>query len=391
MAREVRPALGRPLLLQLPLLLWITVLDIFHAPCAVAEEQDAADGDSEGEPTDDFDAASGGGEDDGSGGGGGLGGLSEQAQAKLAQFEADGQARRAQSSHAVMQQFLHNFARNMKYSVLADSRGDIPEAKRQMMMRQLRPGDDAGGLTDAPSDDEINRQFPGRDARLQQASRHPRRKPHRRLRMLNGPVHVSAAAAEGNGGEDAVLAAASRGAGAPESEGVVLHAIGSHAAHEERQAMGMFEAGEAALHRGSHADSMRQIRECADEDCVRAILSQGKGLGARAAGGGGDDGGDDAVLAAASRGGGAAADDDDSEGGDAAPVAAAPPPKKRTALHQRKHRGPDIVQDAMGRKMPVLFSAQPQPVPEDSASSRSAPLELLLVLAAATLALMAHS
>eukprot|EP00397_Hematodinium_sp_SG-2012_P031390 GEMP01033318.1.p1 GENE.GEMP01033318.1~~GEMP01033318.1.p1 ORF type:complete len:218 (+),score=55.35 GEMP01033318.1:156-809(+) len=38
---------------------------------------------------------------------------------------------------AVMKQFMHNFARNMKYSILEDSRGDMPEEERQRMMREL--------------------------------------------------------------------------------------------------------------------------------------------------------------------------------------------------------------------------------------------------------------
>merc|ERR1719326_1446589 len=58
--------------------------------------------------------------------------------------------RRANSQHAVMKQFMRNFANNMRLSVLADSKGDMPEEERQRLIakaeaeRQDESGGDAG-------------------------------------------------------------------------------------------------------------------------------------------------------------------------------------------------------------------------------------------------------
>eukprot|EP00928_Gymnodinium_smaydae_P015372 TRINITY_DN1567_c1_g1_i2.p1 TRINITY_DN1567_c1_g1~~TRINITY_DN1567_c1_g1_i2.p1 ORF type:complete len:352 (+),score=51.83 TRINITY_DN1567_c1_g1_i2:43-1098(+) len=46
--------------------------------------------------------------------------------------------REARQRHQLMQQFMHNFANNMRYAVLSDSKGDIPEAERQAMMAKIR-------------------------------------------------------------------------------------------------------------------------------------------------------------------------------------------------------------------------------------------------------------
>merc|ERR1719316_905123 len=53
-------------------------------------------------------------------------------------FEADMAVKTAHDKHNMMHQFMRNFAKNMKYAVLEDSQGDMPEAERQRMMNELR-------------------------------------------------------------------------------------------------------------------------------------------------------------------------------------------------------------------------------------------------------------
>merc|ERR1719217_242926 len=146
---------------------------------AVSQELDDSGADA---PADAWDAAS-------SGGGSGAGGDSMMiADSAPDAFDRQRALRSANTQHQVMQQFLHNFARNMKYSVLADSAGDIPEAERQRMMQELRPdlasrqrmaemNARAGGGDLGPTDEEISRQFPGAHG---DAFRHRRAPPHRR-------------------------------------------------------------------------------------------------------------------------------------------------------------------------------------------------------------------
>lgn len=69
-------------------------------------------------------------------------------------FDADMAIERVRKQHSIMQQFMHNFARNMRYAVLADSKGDMPEDERLAMMRQIQegPGHDRASLaSDVPN------------------------------------------------------------------------------------------------------------------------------------------------------------------------------------------------------------------------------------------------
>lgn len=52
----------------------------------------------------------------------------------IQQVVARSATRRAHSQHAVMSQFMSNFANNMRLSVLADSKGDMPEEERQRLI-----------------------------------------------------------------------------------------------------------------------------------------------------------------------------------------------------------------------------------------------------------------
>jgi hypothetical protein len=52
----------------------------------------------------------------------------------IGQYEARHAMAQANSQHAVMKQFMKNFARNMRLSVLKDSRGDMPEEERQRLI-----------------------------------------------------------------------------------------------------------------------------------------------------------------------------------------------------------------------------------------------------------------
>lgn len=54
----------------------------------------------------------------------------------MQQVAARREARHAHSQHAVMKQFMTTFANNMRLSVLADSKGDMPEERRQQLIAQ---------------------------------------------------------------------------------------------------------------------------------------------------------------------------------------------------------------------------------------------------------------
>lgn len=119
-------------------------------------------------------------------------GLSPEDQAGIiAQFQARSAAHRAQKQHAVMKQFMKNFARNMRLSVLADSRGDMPEEERQRLIAKAEAesqaesgeggmsgfgdagGGGGGGFAPPPPEEEDDSMRPP-----------PRRVPRRR-HMLN--------------------------------------------------------------------------------------------------------------------------------------------------------------------------------------------------------------
>lgn len=55
---------------------------------------------------------------------------------RVLQFQRASAERRAKKQHAVMSQFMKKFARNMRLSVLEDSRGDMPEEQRQRLIAQ---------------------------------------------------------------------------------------------------------------------------------------------------------------------------------------------------------------------------------------------------------------
>merc|ERR1719247_3790837 len=91
--------------------------------------------------------------------------------------------RRAHNQHAVMKQFMQNFANNMRLSVLADSKGDMPEAERQRLIakaesqKQEETGEGEGPGFGPPP--------PEADGGEEVAPPPPRRRPPRRSRMLN--------------------------------------------------------------------------------------------------------------------------------------------------------------------------------------------------------------
>lgn len=301
-------------------------------------------------------------------------------------FEMQRARHRANTQHQVMQQFLHDFARNMKYSVLADSAGDIPEAQRQRMMAELRPDLNArrqasgtGGADDGPTDEEIERQFPGGPGERRAAMR-PRHPPHRRIRMLNAAPADAARA-------DAAPAEEERGA-----EEMSAEAGGSDRARVRSQQS-----------RRLHSDVMRRIGSCSNEACVQSVLAeahharQSRHHHRRQSRPADADGGEDAVLAVASRGGGGGEQDanaapPEAAGEEQADAAAAmmsggdagedAPPVKPHPKHHRLHAmlgaRERVVRDALGRPMPLLFSASP---PEKAAAVLSSSKPSLLLLA----------
>lgn len=58
---------------------------------------------------------------------------------------------RAHNQHAVMKQFMTTFANNMRLSVLADSKGDMPEAERQRLIAKAEAQKQGSNGDDAPT------------------------------------------------------------------------------------------------------------------------------------------------------------------------------------------------------------------------------------------------
>lgn len=307
-----------------------------------------------------------------------MGGMPPQDAANDA-FEMQRARHRANTQHQVMQQFLHDFARNMKYSVLADSAGDIPEAQRQRMMAELRPDLNArrGGADDGPTDEEIERQFPGGPGERRAAMR-PRHPPHRRIRMLNAAPADAARAGAAPAEEERGAEEMSAGAG------------GSDIARVRSQQS-----------RRLHSDVMRRIGSCSDEACVQSVLAEAHHARQsrhyrRQSRPADADGGEDAVLAVASRGGGGGEQDANAappeaageeqadaaaammSGGDAGEDAPVKPHPKHHRLHAMLGARERVVRDALGRPMPLLFSASP---PEKAAAVLSSSKPSLLLLA----------
>lgn len=238
--------------------------------------------------------------------------------------------------HDMMHQFMRNFATNMKYSVLADSKGDMPEEERQRLMYQLRPGvapPSAGDEDDA--DATPMEQFPG-----------PRRQSgrHHHLRMLN--------AAEAPVPDDAVSMPMAR---APDADN---DAMGPPPAPQGDGAMAMPpppDAGDAdavsspPLAPRRHHHRHRMLNQVARSE--------------------------DGVAEDSDR-----AESPESDA-DAVPIGVPPP---RSSVGEFKPR----VRDAMGRVMPLLFtgSSSPEAQAKSGAGAVCLAPAMLVLLALAGLA-----
>lgn len=67
-------------------------------------------------------------------------------------FKEDLAQRSAADQHTIMKQFMKNFARNMRYSVLSDSEGDMPEDRRLAMMHEIEEQQGGNVPTEQPHD-----------------------------------------------------------------------------------------------------------------------------------------------------------------------------------------------------------------------------------------------
>jgi hypothetical protein len=121
----------------------------------------------------------------------------EEQAAVMEKFQRQSAIRRAQKQHAVMKDFMKNFANNMRLAVLEDSRGDMPESKRQELMakaereREGGVGGPGNGGDDGP---DLSR-FPAGGRAPPEASPElgaggeeeemPMPRPRRRSHMLN--------------------------------------------------------------------------------------------------------------------------------------------------------------------------------------------------------------
>lgn len=179
---------------------------------------------------------------------------------KVAALEAHMVERRASASHKIMQQFMHAFSRNMRYAILADSKGDMPEAERQRMLRQLRENGAAPPDQDAAAAEMAARQPPPERHFMHRRS-HAHHHPRETLSMLNGRHHAREAAAGR--------------ASSAEGGGMMLN---RHAGHH-RQAAAQHQHQHHSEHeRERHFDSLvERLNACKTKECVRALWSEASG------------------------------------------------------------------------------------------------------------------
>lgn len=150
-------------------------------------------------------------------------------------LEEKAAVRRARASHQIMKQFMHNFARNMRYAILADSKGDMPEEERQRMLRQLQEG---GADGTAGSDEDAQSAPVQSEFHSGHSHEH-----HHTLNMLNAHHHRA------------------------------HHEVGTITMHHR--------AGEgrshAAAQREHHYDSLvKRLHECKTKACIMALWDEAK-------------------------------------------------------------------------------------------------------------------
>lgn len=148
--------------------------------------------------------------------------------------------KRASASHEVMEQFMHNFARNMRYSILADSKGDMPEAERQAMLRQLREGGAVPPDAD-PAGPEV--------VQAPRARRHVHRGRPRRPQEAVGMLNAHSR---------------SRGADRASRQDVMLRRRGGHPRH----------AREHNEHERHFDSLLERLNACQTKECVRALWDE---------------------------------------------------------------------------------------------------------------------
>merc|ERR1719491_431757 len=115
-----------------------------------------------------------------------MGGMSPEDEAQVvANFQRRAVQRRAHSQHAVMQQFMKKFARNMRVSVLEDSKGDMPEEQRQRLIAQAEAQQQAEAQKQAEDGDGGDGPgfAPPQEAEEMAPPPPPRRQPKRMLNM----------------------------------------------------------------------------------------------------------------------------------------------------------------------------------------------------------------
>eukprot|EP00927_Polykrikos_kofoidii_P079683 TRINITY_DN76482_c0_g1_i1.p1 TRINITY_DN76482_c0_g1~~TRINITY_DN76482_c0_g1_i1.p1 ORF type:complete len:394 (-),score=59.58 TRINITY_DN76482_c0_g1_i1:123-1304(-) len=306
-------------------------------------------------------------------------------------FDQEVVARRAASQHEVMKQFMHNFARNLKYAVLADSKGDLPEAERQRLMHEIRPDS-------APVDgNEVafpSARLPATKTYAYDGPPHFRTAPRFRQRrslsppsLLNAPprpfpayarpvagvplnmqrtfVRGSTDHEDGDAEEDAVLAAAAGGAG-PGSSHHRWSFPRSRLPSWRRQTT--MEQQDVEDEEQEHDEPQRQVRN--DPAVIqRPGYYQPEVTMA-------------APVSVADLG---AFQTEDVEGNAGEPAAVARRDfwqTKRVGRRGRRHLTQQIVRDAMGRPMPLLFaSAKSAAVQRTSSTGQCIVLMISLTIA----------
>jgi len=169
--------------------------------------------------------------------------------------------RSARAQHRVMKDFMKRFSRNLKLSVLEDSKGDMPEAERQAAIKALKAGQDI----------QLSHQKQGH----QEAPRHPpshlpiRRPPPRHhhsgggVHMLNGPLAGSATRAQQQVAEPGEEAAAMAAAEARQSNPQALLAMRRPSWRGVATDQRMLPLGEEGDPTGAHRLEAEQREEAA--------------------------------------------------------------------------------------------------------------------------------
>lgn len=309
-------------------------------------------------------------------------------------FDQEVVARRAASQHEVMTQFMHNFARNLKYAVLADSKGDLPEAERQRLMHEIRPDSapvDGNEVASPSAGLPATKTYAYDPPPFRTATRFRRMRSLSPPSMLNAPPQSFSAYARpvagvplnmqrtffrgttdhenGDSEEDAVLAAAAGGASRGSSHHRWSFPRSRSPSWRRQTTMEQQDVGDEEQ---EHDEPQRQPRM--DPAVIRRPGYYQPGVTIAA------------PVSVAELG---AFQTEDVEGNAGEPAASARRDvwqTKRVGRRGHRHLTQQIVRDAMGRPMPLLFASA-----QSAAVQRTSMTQRIVVMISLTIAIFGGS